>query len=183
MHPAIITQRLLLRPLDEGDVDALVAELNDFAIVRNTARIPHPYHRDDALDFLSHARALDHRSLVAAITTRENPGDLLGVVSYEWSEAKGDAELGYWLATRAWGKRLGSEAAQAAVDHAFSINRHPQLVACYHTDNPHSGRILARLGFAVVGPCTSFSRAQGKDVAITNTRLTRADWASKKAAG
>lgn len=183
MAHTIATPRLLLRPLGAVDADVLVQELNNFSVVRNTARIPHPYHRDDAEDFLRFAASLNSRSLVAAITRKEDPARLLGVVSYEWSDDKGDAELGYWLSPSVWRHGFGTEAARAAVEHAFTVHNLPLLVACYHDDNPASGRILRKLGFEVVGACRSFSKARGMEVPVTNLRLPRLAWENKKAAG
>jgi [ribosomal protein S5]-alanine N-acetyltransferase len=174
------TARLVLRPLQDDDVGVLVEELNNFAIARNTARIPRPYHRSDALEFLAFAKAGNGRSRVSAVEEKSRPGRLIGVISYEWSEAKGDAELGYWYCEAVWGRGFGSEAARAMVDDAFSVVQHSALVACHHSDNPASARILAKVGFETIGACTSFSKAQGKDVDVTNMRLTRPRWLAQK---
>lgn len=176
------TPRLLLRHTEMRDAGTFVEELNNFHIVRNTARVPFPYHHDDAVEFLLFANGLDDRSCVAAITLKSEPDELIGVISYEWSNAKQDAELGYWLSERVWGKGFGTEAAAAIVDHAFGVNGHAKLVACFHNDNPASGRILSRLGFKAAGACSNFSKAQRREVAVTNMQMLRSDWVTKKAA-
>jgi RimJ/RimL family protein N-acetyltransferase len=175
----IATQRLILRPLRAEDIPALIRELNTYAIARNTARVPWPYGAADAREFLAFAQGLDTRSLVSGIELKHQPGLLKGVVSYEWSAAKGDAELGYWLSQSLWGQGFGREAAAAAVDHAFAVNGHPRLVACYHDGNEASRRILEGLGFERVGACSAFSKAQGADVPVTNLALTRERWRSR----
>ena len=174
------TARLILRPVAESDVPVLLREMNDFAIVRNTARIPHPYHLDDALDFVRFVGTLNDRSRVAAVEEKAHPGELVGVISYEWSEEKGDAELGYWYSQRVWGRGIGSEAGRAMVDDAFLRAGHDRLVSCYHNGNAASARILEKLGFEVVGPCSSFSKAQGKEVPVTNLSLSRARWQASR---
>jgi 8-oxo-dGTP diphosphatase len=178
MADVLETPRLLLRPLTDADAGVLVRELNDFAIARNTARIPHPYHRSDALEFLAFAKAPPPRSRIAGVEEKSAPGELIGVISYEWSEKKNDAELGYWYSQRVWGRGIGSEAARAMADDAFAGEGHERLIACYHNDNAASARILGKLGFEVVGPCSSYSKAQGKDVPVTNLSLSRARWLS-----
>ena len=172
----IETPRLILRDVDLNDVDTIVPELNNFNIARNTARIPQPYHRDDALDFLNFVKTLDERSLVCAISDSSNPSQLLGIVSYEFSVEQNDAELGYWLSESYWGKGLMTEAVGAMVHHAFNTTKLEQLVSCYHNDNPVSGRILRRVGFVEVGQSTSFSKAQGREVAVTNLKLSATDY-------
>lgn len=176
MPVVLETPRLLLRPLRLEDCDRLVDELNDVAIARNTARIPHPYHRSDALEFLDFAMGEVPRSRIAGVEEKSAPGHLIGIVSYEWSAAKDDAELGYWYAQSAWGRGIGSEAARVMVDDAFASAGHDRLVACFHNDNPASARILAKTGFEVVGACSSFSKAQGREVPVTNVALSRARW-------
>lgn len=176
MPQILETARLSLRPLRDEDADVLVRELNDFAIARNTARIPHPYHRSDALEFLAFAQGDVPRSRIAGVEEKSAPGLLIGVISYEWQEASGNAELGYWYSQSVWGRGIGSEAGRAMVDDAFAGAGHETLVACYHNDNAASARILGKLGFEVVGPCSSFSKAQGREVPVTNLSLSRERW-------
>ena len=176
----INTERLLLRPVLETDVETIVAELNNYNIARNTARIPQPYHRDDAIEFLQFIKTLDGRSLVCAISPKAAPNELWGIISYEHKLVKNDAELGYWLSQAKWGQGLMSEAAQAIVNYAFAKSHLEKLIACFHNDNPVSGRILKRLGFTEIAQCTSFSKAQGKDVQVTNLILTRDTWLTQQ---
>ncbi len=176
MAERLETARLLLRPLRPDDAGVLLRELNDFAIARNTARIPHPYHLSDAEEFVAFAQSLPPRSRIAGVEQKSAPGVLIGVISYEWSEKKGDAELGYWYSQSVWGRGIGSEAGRAMVDDAFRRQAHARLIACYHDDNAASARILGKLGFEVVGPCSSYSKAQGKEVPVTNLSLSRARW-------
>jgi len=170
------TARLILRPLRAEDADVLVRELNDFAIARNTARIPHPYHRSDALEFLDFAASGVARSRIAGVEEKTSPGQLIGVISYEWHEASDNAELGYWYSQAMWGKGIGSEAGRAMVDDAFGREGHRELITCYHNDNAASARILVKLGFEVTGPCSSYSKAQGREVPVTNLSLSRERW-------
>lgn len=176
------TPRLLLRTLSLDDADVMLRELNNFAITRNTARVPFPYHRDDAVSFLEFVETLDGQSCVAGIEIKSSPGELVGIISFEWSESKSDAELGYWLSEAVWGKGYGTEAARAMVEHAFVQRGHAKMVACYHDDNPVSGRILFGLGFNKTGACSNFSKAQQRDVPVTNVQLLKSDWQKQKAA-
>ncbi len=172
----IETQRLILRSLREADVSVLVTELNNFNIARNTSRIAHPYREQDAHEFFSFVQNLDEQSLVCAIALKPQPQSLCGVISYEYKADTADAELGYWLSEAKWGEGLMSEAAHAVVTHAFTVSKLEKLVACHHDDNPVSGRILRKLGFQRSGVSTSFSRAQGQHVSVTEFGLTRERW-------
>jgi RimJ/RimL family protein N-acetyltransferase len=179
----IETERLVLRAPTESDIDRIVEALADFDISRNLARIPWPYHRDDAVDFLTFVATCDQRSRFSAICRRGVTDRLIGMISYEWNDGKQNAELGYWLDTPQWGQGLMTEAATAMVKHAFTENQHPTLVSCFHDDNPVSGKILSKIGFERVGTCNHFSKAQGKELPVTNMRLTRERWLHIKNAG
>ena len=183
MSDILETERLSLRSLNDRDAGEIVDALSDFNICRNLARVPFPYHRSDAEDFLQFVRSCDQRSRFSAICQKGDAEGLIGIISYEWSDASQNAEFGYWLSQPHWGKGLMTEAAAAMVAHAFTVNKHGTLVACYHDDNPASGRILAKAGFSRVGACNHFSKAQGKDVPVTNMRLTRQRWLETKNAG
>lgn len=183
MNDVLETERLALRALRDDDVGEIVGALSDFNICRNLARVPYPYHRSDAEEFLAFVRSCDHRSRFSAICRKGGSGTLIGIISYEWSEAKQNAELGYWLSQPHWSQGLMTEAAAAMVCHAFATNRHETMVSCYHDDNPASGKVLERVGFERVGACSNFSKAQGKEIAVTNMRLTHQRWLQMQNAG
>ena len=53
----IRTPRLTLRPFNEGDIDAMVALLNDWEVAQWLAIPPFPYRRADARFYVDHVRA------------------------------------------------------------------------------------------------------------------------------
>ncbi len=173
----ITTERLLLRPLHKRDATTIAREINHFEIARNLARVPYPYELKHAEDFIAWQANLDARSAVCGVEEVRNPGLLIGVCSYEWSEAKQDAEFGYWYARHAWGKGFATETAKVLVRHAFESASLPKLVSCYHNDNPASGRVLKKAGFMATQQCTHFSVAQNREVPVTTMHLTREIWA------
>lgn len=56
-------------------------------------------------------------------------------------------ELGVHLRFEHWGRGYASEAARAAIKHAFGALAIRQLVAGHHPENRASRRLLERLGF------------------------------------
>jgi RimJ/RimL family protein N-acetyltransferase len=172
----LMTDRLLLRPLRMSDADAITDQICNYNVSKNLARVPHPYHLSDALEFLDWVKTFDHKSLFVAITEKTGAGTLIGVMSFEYSTANDNAELGYWLAEPHWNRGYMREAARAVVDHAFAVSDHSMLVSCYFNDNPHSGKVLRGAGFKEAGQCMSFSKSQGIDVPVTTMQLTRTQW-------
>jgi RimJ/RimL family protein N-acetyltransferase len=73
------------------------------------------------------------------------------------------AELGYYVARDHWGRGVATEAALAIARVGFESFGYLKLTAGYHTDNPASGRVLAKLGFTIVGISNRPCLAEGKD--------------------
>ena len=182
MDRLIETERLALRLLRESDANDIVEHVGDFAVSRNLAVVPHPYHRTDAEEFLARATVPAQGTRHSAICLKATPGHLIGIISYEAKQDGDVSDLGYWLARPFWGKGLMGEAVPAMVDHAFSVARLSALKACYFDGNPASGRLLAKAGFVSLGACTCMCRARGEEVPVTNMELTRDAWRNKKAA-
>ncbi len=180
--PIITTDRLFLRPLHLDDAPTITREINHFDIARNLARVPFPYELKHAEEFIVWAATLDDNSAIFAVEELTSAGNLIGVVSHEWSAEKQNSELGYWYARDAWGKGYATEAAAATVRHAFAVVGHPILISCYHNDNPASGRVLEKVGFTAVQQCTNFSVAQNQEVPVTSMCLTHETWLRQKQA-
>jgi ribosomal-protein-alanine N-acetyltransferase len=81
-----------------------------------------------------------------AVTDRAS-GELLGQCGLSRVEELETVELDYSLARAAWGRGLASEAAGAAVRHAFETLRLPALIALVMAGNVASVRVAERLGF------------------------------------
>ncbi len=176
----LATPRLILRPFVPGDFPAVVSALNNEDVARNLARVAFPYQLKDAENFHAFIRSTDERSLFCAVAMKDEPARLRGFISYEWNEAKADAELGYWYDHTMWGRGFATEAGHAIIAHAFEVNRHPLLVSGYHLDNPASGNVLRKLGFAERGTVSEFSQARNHDVATMKMQLGRDTWITHK---
>ena len=179
MDRIIETERLRLRPLRDDDARDIALLINTYDIAKNLARVPFPYALADAEEFLRWLKTCKGQSRFSAICLRSSGDGLQGIISYEWNETKQDVEMGYWLVKDQWGKGLMSEAAKAMVSHAFEVAGVNDMMSCYFNENPASGKVLRRVGFETVGACLQISKAQGKEVPVTNMRLTRERWLGK----
>ncbi len=56
-------------------------------------------------------------------------------------------ELGFHLLPEFWGQGLGTEAASAVIQHAFTTLEVKVLVSGHHPNNERSGALLQKLGF------------------------------------
>ena len=167
----LTTDRLILRPLADGDADAIVRGLNNFNVSRWLARVPYPYGSADAAWFLADTREAGASVARFAIT---RDGVLAGIIGIE------AGEIGYWLAEAHWGRGYGREAAWAAAEHAFQGMGLEGLTAGYFIGNEGSRRILEGLGFTETERNRKFSRARNAEVPHVSLMLTRSDWTEKK---
>lgn len=175
----IETDRLILRELRESDLDHLVAAINNVNVVKNTARIPFPYSRADAEDYLKLTRVAEPGTLRLSIALKSAPDVVIGGAGHEGGPD--DIELGYWLAEPLWGQGLGTEAARAMTDYAFENTTYRLMVAGYRLGNEASRRILERLGFMPTYRSQVMSRGLGHEVPVQRMALSRAAWAERKA--
>ena len=156
------TPRLLLRPLAEEDVDAVHRLYAEWAVAKSLSRISHPFSLEAARRFVAEARAAFERGsgYVLGLFERRS-GAFVGVVSLRipsadpalpeevCADAAGLGILGYAVAPPYWGQGFASEGAKRMVRFAFDDLRLDRLQASALRENPASGRVLARLGFAV----------------------------------
>jgi RimJ/RimL family protein N-acetyltransferase len=153
------TARLRLRQPVEQDADAIVAIVGDWEVARRLARIPHPYTDADARFFFEHVVP---KEPTWAIVWRQT-GRLIGIVGLAPASDGCSAELGYYVAREFWNCGVATEAARAVIRVGLESLGCSRLTSGYYTDNPASGRVLAKLGFTIVGTSTRPCLAEGKD--------------------
>ncbi len=167
------TTRLLLRPGWAEDAPALARAIADESIVRNLSTAPWPYGVAEAEAFLAAPRDPIFPSFL--ITERTNAAPrLIGACGFG-RRPSGAVELGYWIVRPHWNQGFATEAGHALIDIARTLKL-PQLEASHFVDNPASGRVLEKLGFAATGlSAERFSCARNGDAMTRLFRLVLAD--------
>lgn len=168
--PIVETRRLVLRPHQMGDADAIARSLDDWQVTRMLSRVPAPYSRSDAIDWLSMVRG--NGDWHFAMT--EGDGVHIGCVSIELRH--GRWHIGYWLNRFYWGQGLMTEAVAAVLDLFFSRMPDVEVFSGAFADNAGSLRIQERMGFAVVGCSDLFSMARNAMAPHLETRLQMKDF-------
>ena len=142
------TPRLLLRPGFPEDAMALLNAIADESVVRNLATAPWPYSIRDAEAYLAKPRDPVLPSLLIFERGSGAP-QLVGACGLG-RRPSGSVELGYWIARPFWGRGLATEACTALIDMARALGL-LSLEGSHFVDNPASGRVLEKLGFAPLG--------------------------------
>jgi RimJ/RimL family protein N-acetyltransferase len=140
--------RLLLRPIWPEDWQGVLAGIANERVVRNLASATWPYAEENARAFVAdRPEPLFPRSLI----TRADSGEVIGCIGIDPVIGEpATAELGYWVAQPHWGRGYATEAGAAMIAIARLLG-HERLTAAHFSDNPASGRVLAKLGFVPTG--------------------------------
>ena len=184
-----VTERLLLRPGWIDDAPALTKAVANEKIVRNLAMLPWPYNQSDAESFLDNVHGKGVPEFL--IFTREGTPELIGGIGLhaDPQEGSGVPELGYWIAEARWGQGFATEAGRAVINIARWTLKLPRLTSGHFTDNPASGRVLAKLGFSKTNRIVQrYSAGRGETVSCQLMALRLAEekpappmrWASKQ---
>ncbi|RPI49811.1 MAG: N-acetyltransferase [Chloroflexi bacterium] len=154
-HPwSLETPRLLIRRLEPGDVDALVALWTDPEVTRyvggprEPGRLRATLTESVAGEEADAAPAMDLWTVVEKASGRVvgNCGLLEKTV-----DGQAEVELAYVLARSAWGHGYATEAAAAVCKYAFEELGLRRLVSLVDPPNAASLRVAARLGMRLKG--------------------------------
>lgn len=153
---------VLLRPLEDGDLDALFRQATDPESIRMAAFTPDQ--QTDRRAFLDRmARLRDDPSVTHQVI--EVDGAVVGTIGS--FRIDGELEVTYWLARAQWGKGIATAALQLLL--AETAER--PVYARAASDNVGSLRVLEKAGFRRVGVDRGFAHGRGEEIEETILRL------------
>lgn len=172
------TERLILRAFRAEDAPALFRLINDWEVVKTLARVPFPYPRKKADEWIASTwRMIEDGTAWHLAVVGEEKGEelLVGSVALTFSKARREAELGYWVGRRFWGHGVAAEAAARLLAWAVPALDVARVTASALIENDRSGAVLRRLGLRETGqgrrdyecrggmmPVTLFAAAPGE---------------------
>lgn len=171
MPHTIRTERLLLRRPVARDARAFTRHCDDPGVTWMTARWPTRFTEDFARARLVAAASWDPaREVLFSILFR---GDCIGLIGLH-DAASGTGRLGYMIGLSVSGQGLMTEAVTAVCRHGFAVMGLKAITADHYLDNPASGRVLQKAGFACIGyDPPVWSEARGRADPGTKYALTR----------
>lgn len=144
--------RVVLRPLTDADVDALLSIFGDPEVVRYWSGSPWSGPEDAHRMLAADRAAFDAGGAIRLGVSLRDEDRVIGTVSlFNRSESNRRAEIGYALARSAWGQGLMHEALVQWLDWAFGPLGLHRLEADVDPENVASRRSLERLGFRQEG--------------------------------
>jgi RimJ/RimL family protein N-acetyltransferase len=147
--PTLDTERLWLRPFRASDFEDF-AELNaDPEVMRH---IGGTWDRGRSWRHLAYLLGYPQlgRPGMWALEHKET-GAFIGMVGFSEPEGWPGFELAGRLARRWWGYGYATEAARAALDHAFTVLRKDRVISLVRPGNQASIRLVERLGESLEG--------------------------------
>ena len=133
------TERLILRPFRESDLQDLYEYLSDEQTVRYE-----PYKPMTLAETQDNLRWRMDTEAMIAVERREDH-KLIGNLYFARGEFD-TAELGYVFNRRFWGRGYASESCRALINQAFAEGTHRIIAEC-DPENVNSWRLLEALGF------------------------------------
>lgn len=141
----IETERLLLRPMAPGDLDAFIAlhaepEVTRFIRPLGRAAAEERLRKDE--------REWRERGHGMLAVLDVGGGAFLGRCGLKHWPQFDETELGWALKRTAWGRGYATEAARACTEWGFSTLDVPYLTAMINAENARSIKVAERLGLA-----------------------------------
>lgn len=154
--PRLSTDRLLLRPFQDQDLDAYAAICSDPEVMRYLGD-GKPLSRADA--WRQMAMILGHWQLrgygMWAVEERQR-NVLIGRIGFWQPEGWPGFELGWTLGRNWWGMGYATEGARIALSFAFTRLGQEHVISLIHPENRASTRVAERLGEHIEGETELF---------------------------
>ena len=145
---SISTERLVLRPFDDLDIEAFAEMMND-ELVTTWTSVPQPYTDTDAhtwITELAPAERTEGRGIVFAVTEFLTQR-LVGIVHLQNTNWRiRSSEIAYVIAPWARGEGYASEAALAAAEWLFRDQKFERLELRTAADNTASQQVAQKIG-------------------------------------
>ena len=144
------TERLLLRPFEESDADAVFEYATK--VVGDMAGWPA---HESVAESLNVIRTIFSSDKVYAVTLKEE-ARAIGMVALlvgaesNFPIATNEAELAYWIGEPYWGRGLIPEASKKLIEHAFTTLDLQALWCGFYDSNKQSFKAQEKCGFSIV---------------------------------
>jgi len=158
------TERLILRPFEDGDVPALFPLINDADVAATMLSTCYPYSVDEFLAFFKRAlEAMERRERYEMAIVLKGTGLPIGAVRFfHISREHLRTELGYWLGRKYWGQGYMTEAVNRMAQFGFEKLGFERMHAYCFTRNAGSIRVLEKAGFRQEGHIRHGVRKNGE---------------------
>ncbi|MEO1290112.1 MAG: GNAT family N-acetyltransferase [Chloroflexota bacterium] len=176
--PTLTTERLLLRPLNHGDLDDLFEYAQDKAVYEHGMWQPYGS-KDEARKHLDELLASYIQGLMWWAIEYTLDKKMIGRVELSYVDREDQhAEISYALNQQYWHRGIMTEAMECIIDYAFQTMKLNRLYARTLTDNTASCNLLGKMSFQREGHLREHSQVKGYPEDIYIYGLLKSDLTS-----
>jgi RimJ/RimL family protein N-acetyltransferase len=179
--PTLVGERVVLRPFEPGDVEAMTEAIADPEVRRLTgschssAEAAEPPDLDLLRDWYATRNDQVDR-LDLAVVDRSSGGCVGEVVLNEWEEADASVNFRILIGPRGRDRGLGTEATRLVLEHAFeALGLHRVSLEVFDF-NPRGRRAYAKVGFVQEGVRRDALRFDGEWVDSVVMAVLEDEW-------
>ena len=180
------TNRLILRPFCNEDVDRLVKLADQRRIVDSIIAIPQPYDDRIAISWI-HETQRQFKSgsgFHFAITLPEQESDAVGYVALSQIDQENEeAQLSFWIGEEFQNQGITTEAVRALITFGVSVLGLNRICAYHMVHNTAACRVLSKVGMTKEGALRQRIRrhSQFNDVLVWS--ILASDWSANSSYG
>lgn len=145
----LTTERLIIRDLEESDVDGIFALDSDPEVLRYIGT-PVMTERSEAAKVIAIIRRQYSENGIGRWALEERTtGAFVGWCGLKWEQHVRSSpyyDIGYRLIRSHWGCGYATEAASACLRHGFDVLNYPEIGAVAEVDHQASNHILLKIG-------------------------------------
>lgn len=174
----LTTERLILRPWNEGDAESLFEYASDPDVGPPAGWPPHK-NIEESMDVIQNVFS---GSECYAICEKEN-GKAIGAVELklnghtDMTRRDDECELGYWLGKPFWGRGYMPEAVKELIRHGFEDLGMTTIWCGYYDGNEKSRRVQEKTGFVYHHTCDKVPVPLLNETRIGHTNyMTKEQW-------
>lgn len=171
-HSELETKRLLLRPMTMADAKAMFAYTSD---IENTK-----------WDFPANQTIEETKNVIEKIYLKSPLGrygivlketsEFIGTIDLmNWSDGK-QAEIGYIINKKFWGRGFATEASAEILKLCFDILGFEEIHAFCAVQNPASARVLEKIGMTEVERIPNDKQFNGQWVSSQHFKMTKVNY-------
>jgi RimJ/RimL family protein N-acetyltransferase len=174
--PTLETERLILRPTAEGDLDGWAEMMGDAEAARFIGGLQPRSSAWRGMASMAGSWCLKGFGMFSVI--EKSSGQWLGRIGPWQPEDWPGTEVGWGLTRAAWGKGYAVEAATATIDWVFDHLGWDEVIHCIDPENTPSQKVAERLG--------SYNKGRGQlpapfaDHVIDIWGQTRDEWRARR---
>ena len=160
----LTTKRLILRDLNEEDINVIPSLIDDLEVSKYLAVVPYPYKKKEAKWFVNHCKAeakkKPRENYELGIVLKEN-NELIGCIGLtKVNRWDGKATLGYWLGKKYWRLGIMYEACKKILRFAFETLKLQRIDITAAVENEASNSLIKKLGASFEGTAKRYHRSK-----------------------